>query len=285
MARTAIEQSRKREAFAIRYPEATFESVPGFLQLVAGHRNAVTDEIGPIPLWFRGHEDVAWELDTTLQRRGFGVVQEQLLLDRFRLNAVSYLDSYRLASAEWDWMFLMRHHGVPSRLLDWTESPLIALYFAVERRPSLWDDPSEETNGHVWALLPTVLNSGASLSTENGGERPKVPIFDGDGDSRLDVYRTDRIGGPTDPPLPPVAGHGLRTFPRLEAQQGNFTIHHADPTPLDQWHDGSHLWRYTCPGERKAALRAELRAIGINRLALFRDLDAVAWVAEEALRD
>ena len=274
-----------REAFAIRFSDARFESLPDFLQQVAEHRQAVNEVCGPIPLWFRGHKDVDWKLETTLQRRGMWADREQLLLDRFRLNAVGYLEPHRLAPTEWDWMFLMRHHRAPSRLLDWTESPLIALYFAVELDPSHWDEPEDETDGHVWVLLPTVLNSRASLVSESGGGPPIVPMFDSAIDSRLVNYRTDMIARSMDTPLPPVAGHGLRTFPRLEAQQGNFTIHHADPKPLDDWHDGSHLWRYTCPWDKKATLRAELRAAGINRLALFRDLDAVAWVAEEALRD
>lgn len=274
------------EELAILFSDANFETVPEFLQKVAAHRQQVHDTNGPVPLWYRGHEDTTWQLKTSLTRRGFGVEREQLLLDRFRLNAANYLETYgRATVTEWDLMFLMRHHGAPSRLMDWTESPLIALYFAVELHPSRWNTSAEEADGDVWALLPTVLNSGASVDPADEGDLPMVPMFDDPADTRLDIYRTDRIAEQATASIQPVAGHGLRTFPRLEAQQGNFTIHHADPKPLDLWYGETALWRYTCPGKSKAALRAELRAIGINRLALFRDLDAVAWVAEEALRD
>ena len=51
------------------------------------------------------------------------------LIKRFKQNAFQFLDL--VPKDEWEWIFLMQHYRVPTRLLDWTESPLIGLYFAV----------------------------------------------------------------------------------------------------------------------------------------------------------
>src|SRR6516164_9147939 len=66
----------------------------------------------------------------------------------------------------WEWYFLMQHYGAPTRLLDWTDGALIALYFAV--RPHVESDEFEGKNAVVWALDPGCLND-LSLEATNGG--------------------------------------------------------------------------------------------------------------------
>jgi hypothetical protein len=56
-------------------------------------------------------------------------------------------------SSLWEWYFLMQHYGLPTRLLDWTESPLVALFFALAE-----SSPKQEHGPCVWILNPAELN-------------------------------------------------------------------------------------------------------------------------------
>lgn len=100
-------------------------------------------EQGPrVPAAFRGVVRLGDDLRTGLGRRGDTYVeQEQRLLRTFRTYAHRHGDR---AWSEWEWLSMAQHHGLPTRLLDWTFSPLVALHFATLREP---DRP-----GALWAV-------------------------------------------------------------------------------------------------------------------------------------
>src|SRR5437016_6269667 len=107
------------------------------------------------PLWYRGQTDAQWSLVPGLARRGGKdwIADESMLLTRFRQNAVPLVPAGTKTDTVWDWLLLMQHYGVPTRLLDWSENALAGLYFAV-----VGADQSSRRDGCVWVLDALGLN-------------------------------------------------------------------------------------------------------------------------------
>jgi hypothetical protein len=118
------------------------------------------------PVWFRGQGVSAWYLEPKLLRGAAGL-SETHFINRFKQKASFLLDKAPLG--EFDWLFLMQHYGMLTRLLDWSESPLVGLYFAVEEEDHHGED------GALWCLMPTILNS---KSNYRPAYEHEVPSFD-----------------------------------------------------------------------------------------------------------
>jgi len=91
---------------------------------------------------FRGHSNEDWRLQPSVGRgESYSPDWERLLLDQFRRLAEPHVTSAGLT--EWDWLALAQHHGLPTRLLDWTTNSLVACFFACAKARS--GDGEDET--------------------------------------------------------------------------------------------------------------------------------------------
>jgi hypothetical protein len=250
----------------VKYDEVHIDSINQLLEALAGQYKPLEEII-----WFRGHADCEWALTPSLFRAPYKLEHESALLNRFRQNALSLL-SYR-PEKSWEWLFLMRHHGCPTRLLDWTESPLVALYFACQSNPK-----HESKDGHLWCLSPTALNEQMGITGSHPGD---IPAF-GHG-PYLDEFMPEKIFTPGIR-RQPAAALAPREIGRMVSQQSVFTIHHQRAEPIEAYGDKQHLWRLRIPAPKKEHIRSQLAVLGINRLSIFPDLESAALVAMEAIR-
>ncbi|QDU07323.1 FRG domain-containing protein [Gimesia aquarii] len=210
-------------------------------------------------VWFRGHADnsASWDLRPTVHRKFPNTGYESALVMNFRRRALSRHPRCPDSNDQAAWLCLMQHYGVPTRLLDWTESILVAAYFAVH-------NSKRETDAAIWALSPVLLNQAFDL--------PHIPALS---NPELKPLMRPAFGASgTDKGI--IATLYDEVDLRMLIQQGVFTIH-ADRTPLEQLADSQRfLQKYRIPQAAKSKLEWQLRLAGVSQSKLFPDLQNLA---------
>lgn len=210
--------------------------------------------------WYRGQGNYSWLLQPPVARnRGF-LEAELDMLKHFHRDALSRVQER--PSTPWDWLFLAQHYGVPTRLLDWTENPLIGLYFAVEDSMRTQSEPMD---GAFFELDPAGLNRASYRNA------PRVIMFDED--EFLSGYLP---GADTGPRQGPIAAVAARYFGRIVAQAGTFTVNHSDHIELERVDDGAYVSKVRVPAVAKPHILAELSDININASTVYPDLAHLA---------
>lgn len=224
--------------------------------------------------WFRGHSKYSWELEPALNRAGYAdpFGSGIRLYKKFVQNSVKLLPSP--PTEEFEWLFFMQHYGLPTNLMDWSESPLVGLYFAVE------NTEHHNTDGALYFLEPTAFNDEAS-HTRVG----QKDIFAFGIDPEADNYLLTKINATNrQSRTPPMAVIGSKNSARIQAQEGVFIAHHRDLKWMEtNFMTGSWGWKHKIPADAKPNILEELKYLMMDHFSVYPQLDTLAKKIREAV--
>lgn len=231
----------------------------------------------PVDCWFRGVGRRSYQLlpSAYRPRTGYSEFREDDLRDDFRRRAHPFLrDDAREPTSHWEWYFLAQHYGLPTRLLDWTDSSLVALFFAV------WDTSRGSADAAepacVWVLDPYALNQKVGrigdylmgIDARSVAPYVKAPF------SKLP------------PPDAPIALEPPWLSKRIAAQRGFFTIHGKGRKPLETIVAlRKHLIPIPIAASAISQIRISLRQAGLRESSLFPELPALCREVLDDWRD
>lgn len=232
-------------------------------------------------LWYRGTGNSSYALLPSLFRNSRAQDQTSLkglehdLNEMFRIRSVPYTSAALSAEDDWERLFFMQHYRVPTRLLDWSGSPLVSLHFAVTSARTGVNGEAE-SDVAVWALDPVSWNNAAYANTGFPGGVLSAR------DNWLKRYAPNEVYTQATG-LPPVALRGTHNSPRIVAQQGYFTVFGPRPDAMEKTYaDAANpypkdcLVKFVVPRNYVLAVRQEIFALGISESTIYPDLEGLA---------
>ena len=218
---------------------------------------------------FRGQANADWPLYSSLSRylMAFRVhpkawpQQEFKILRIFKRKAHLLLDQLPDDRDSFQWLALMQHHGAPTRLLDFSWSPFVATFFAIERATS---------EVAVWALFPPGL-SNRPMRTLRASQKVRkaevAPWVEG-GYERHFLPNKHRLV---------VAGEPHRMNQRLIAQSGTFVMPGILDEPIEELVPPSAVIKFVLNTKtiRRRAM-SDLYHMNMSNATLFPGLDGLA---------
>lgn len=253
-------------------------TLKGFIDRIekVKHSWKFQDPTGP---WYRGQQRSHWQLLPTIMRRGefnrsitgnrlrFDLHTESEIREEFVVRAPALSGPEIIPENEWNLYFLMQHYGAPTRLLDWTESPLIALYFAVRDNPGYYDSA-------VWMLDPYEMNRRVI-------KRAEVIAPSAPGALEKDIrtvmpWLPPRFQKKASLPRNPLAVFPTHFVRRISSQKSCFTVHGARDTGFDRFRGrGPCLIKIKIPAFSAVSIRHALQTHGIDETTVFPDLEGL----------
>ena len=246
-----------------------------YLELVQKIRDASKKTI-----WYRGVGKTSYDLEPSIYRGNpttdsAGLIKlERDMMTRFQQRSIPFVE--RELDEPWATLFFMQHYRVPTRLLDWSESPLIGLFFALTRAHVTKSKTGRivyEEPVAIWVLDPVAWNRFALRHLSFDGE---VLVPD---DDFLNPYNPSNLE--VNDHLLPLALYGAHNSARIAAQQGAFTVFANGAFSMDSIYKRyddfpDALLKIEISKSRIKRFREELYGYGIKESVVFPDLEGLA---------
>ncbi|MBE5977856.1 MAG: FRG domain-containing protein [Paenibacillaceae bacterium] len=209
--------------------------------------------------WYRGHRETGWKLLPSVKRDPFNQGEnEQYLANNFYIDASRRIRDKPNNKA--GWISLMQHYGLPTRLLDWSESPLIALFFALENQEGY-----SEKDAIVWSLNPEKLN----INMDN--DKYLYP---------MDSYTVQKYIEPAfskcTEPDNVIACFPVENDLRMYVQQSAFTIHSSN-LPLEEFKCSvDFLNKIVISSKIKKEFKLQLEICGFKLSNIYPDVEHIS---------
>ena len=251
-------------------------------------------------IWYRGHSSKDFKLIPTIYRDTLDLTIERPehifrpsqinLIERgidlsFSRQSISFLAKKGIANTNMNRYFLKQHYRIKTRLLDWTESALVALYFALSERNQ------RENDAVVYLLLPFKLNdfsikqlkgdlsaSANMIFSTIDKISPKDSLFNDKSELRINQLLSKYYLLDVDDKEKqyPIALYPPYLDERMAAQQSCFTLFgnifdglRPKETKVD------FLSSITIPAAKKRAILEEMRILGFSDFSIYPDLDGL----------
>ncbi|MFT3911464.1 MAG: FRG domain-containing protein [Ferruginibacter sp.] len=214
--------------------------------------------------WFRGHANENWELKPTIWRY-YNRELERNINHEFLWKAKSRSKNLPVDKDWSGWLSLMQHFGLPTRLLDWSKSPLIALYFAIQdfnqKNEALYD-------AAIWTLFPGKLN------VYSGIEDLIYSIYNETARKMIEPAFINPIYAAENEKI--IAVSAVETDLRMLTQQSAFTIHSSTDSLSNYAIQANCLNKIIIPKESLKEISLELDILGFKPSTIFPDLENLA---------